>query len=44
VSAKNVREIGPPPCPKHGAMQVELPADDDEPEVMAAESVHTPPL
>ena len=44
VSAKNVREIGPPPCPKHGAMEVELAAEDDAPEAMAGESVHTPPL
>jgi hypothetical protein len=23
-----VREIGPPQCPKHGAMEVDLPADE----------------
>jgi hypothetical protein len=30
VSGKQVREIGPPWCPKHGAMSVDLPQDDDE--------------
>jgi hypothetical protein len=28
VSAQQVREIGPPHCPKHGAMTVDLPADE----------------
>lgn len=28
ITAKWVREIGPPHCPKHGAMKVDLPADD----------------
>ena len=28
VAARHVREIGPPPCPKHGPMPVEMPADD----------------
>ena len=44
VSAKNVREVGPPPCPKHGAMQVELPAEGEEPEAIVGENVHTAPL
>ncbi len=36
VAAKPAREIGPPHCPKHGAMRVEFPADDDdEPETGA---------
>lgn len=30
VSGKQAREIGPPHCPKHGAMSVEQPADDAE--------------
>ena len=34
VSARNVRDVGPPPCPKHGPMQVELPPEDDEPEMI----------
>ena len=32
VAAKWVRDIGPPQCPKHGAMAVDLPADEPEPE------------
>lgn len=28
VAAEKVREIGPPHCPKHGAMEVDLPADE----------------
>ena len=34
VVASHVRNIGPPHCPKHGAMTVDLPADDEgaEPE------------
>jgi hypothetical protein len=28
VAAEKVREIGPPHCPKHGAMNVDLPADE----------------
>jgi hypothetical protein len=28
VAAEKVREIGPPHCPKHGAMDVDLPADE----------------
>ncbi|MGE0281369.1 MAG: hypothetical protein AB7P20_12270 [Rhizobiaceae bacterium] len=27
VALKHVREIGPPPCPKHGPMHVHLPKD-----------------
>ena len=30
VAASNVRTKGPPGCPVHGAMRVDLPADDDE--------------
>ena len=29
VAASHVRNIGPPHCPKHGAMTVDLPADDE---------------
>ena len=32
------------PARSMGAMQVELPAEDEEPEMIAGESVHTPPL
>ena len=34
VAASHVRNIGPPHCPKHGAMTVDLPAerDGEEPE------------
>jgi hypothetical protein len=42
VAAQPVREIGPPHCPLHGAMRVDLPVDDDEAEAPAenvAESV-----
>jgi hypothetical protein len=28
VAAEKVREIGPPHCPKHGAMEVDLPVDE----------------
>jgi hypothetical protein len=28
VAAEKVREIGPPHCPRHGAMEVDLPADE----------------
>jgi hypothetical protein len=28
VAAEKVREIGPPHCPRHGAMDVDLPADE----------------
>jgi hypothetical protein len=37
VSAKQAKEIGPPHCPRHGAMTVDLPEDeDDEQETEAA--------
>lgn len=29
VSGKQVKEIGPPHCPKHGAMMVDLPEDEE---------------
>jgi hypothetical protein len=29
VAASHVRNLGPPHCPKHGAMAVDLPADDE---------------
>jgi hypothetical protein len=29
VAASHVRNIGPPHCPKHGAMAVDLPAESD---------------
>src|SRR5271156_3819667 len=29
VAAAQVRNVGPPHCPKHGAMTVDLPADDE---------------
>lgn len=29
ITAKWVRDLGPPHCPKHGAMKVELPAEPD---------------
>jgi hypothetical protein len=29
VAASHVRNIGPPHCPKHGAMSVDLPAADE---------------
>jgi hypothetical protein len=29
VAAKPVKDIGPPHCPKHGAMTVDLAPDDD---------------
>jgi hypothetical protein len=32
VSATQAREIGPPHCPKHGAMTVEMPEADDDAE------------
>ena len=41
VAARPVREIGPPHCPLHGAMRVDLPADDDE-AAAAAENVSEP--
>ena len=28
VAAKQVKEVGPPHCPKHGAMTVDLPEDE----------------
>ena len=33
VAAKQVKDVGPPHCPKHGAMAVDLPDDEagDEP-------------
>jgi hypothetical protein len=43
LAAKWLRDVGPPHCPKHGAMTAELPPDDDasneaeiEPETFAA--------
>ena len=38
VSGKQVKEIGPPHCPKHGAMTVDLPEDqcEDDAETEAA--------
>jgi len=39
VSARNVRDVGPPPCPKHGPMQVELPPEDDEPEMIVEKAL-----
>ena len=30
ITGKWVNEVGPPLCPKHGAMTVDLPPDDDE--------------
>jgi hypothetical protein len=36
VSAKQAKEIGPPHCPKHGAMTVDLPEDEGEDETEAA--------
>jgi hypothetical protein len=42
VAAKWVRDIGPPLCPRHGAMSVDLPPESDESseaEVEAKESV-----
>lgn len=30
LTAKWVQEVGPPHCPKHGAMTVEIPADEPE--------------
>ena len=44
ITAKHVRGIGPPHCPKHGEMHVEFPPQDDEPDAIGEESVHTPPL
>ena len=35
VAAKPVREIGPPHCPKHGAMAVEFNGDDEETEIQS---------
>jgi hypothetical protein len=32
VAAKQVKDVGPPHCPKHGAMTVDLPEDDSEQE------------
>jgi hypothetical protein len=43
VTAKQVRDVGPPHCPKHGAMHVEFPPDDDaEGPADTTESVRTP--
>jgi hypothetical protein len=41
ISAMHVREIGPPSCPKHGSMTVQLPSDHVESETLheARESV-----
>jgi hypothetical protein len=42
VAAKWVRDLGPPLCPKHGSMTVDLPSESDESseaEVEAKESV-----
>ena len=36
VAAKQVKDIGPPHCPKHGAMVVDLPEDEAEEETEAA--------
>jgi hypothetical protein len=30
IAAGPAREIGPPHCPRHGAMKVEFPPDDDD--------------
>jgi hypothetical protein len=32
VAASHVRNIGPPHCPRHGEMKVDLPADDGDDE------------
>jgi hypothetical protein len=41
VAAVHVRNIGPPHCPRHGAMSVDMPEDDDseEPETKLNEAV-----
>jgi hypothetical protein len=36
VAAQQVKDIGPPHCPKHGAMAVDLPEDEAEDETEAA--------
>ena len=36
VAAKQVKDVGPPHCPKHGAMGVEVPEDEPEDEAVAA--------
>ncbi len=46
VAAKPVRDIGPPHCPKHGAMTVSLPPeeaiDEDEPKITDEVIAETP--
>jgi hypothetical protein len=39
VTLKWVTEAGPPHCPKHGAMAVDLPDEDDEPAENLREAV-----
>jgi hypothetical protein len=36
VTASHVRDIGPPHCPRHGAMTVDMPSDSSETEAEAA--------
>jgi hypothetical protein len=42
VTAKWVRELGPPGCPKHGPMEVALPADGEEGETETDEQAGLP--
>ena len=37
VAASQVKNVGPPLCPKHGAMSVDLPEDEGEQEAEAGE-------
>jgi hypothetical protein len=38
VTASHVRDIGPPHCPRHGAMAVDMPADSSEDQETEAEA------
>jgi hypothetical protein len=38
ITASNVTNIGPPHCPVHGAMMVEMPSEDQEEDVEATEA------